>query len=230
VVVDATLIRVLLVPAFMRLAGRANWWAPGPLRRPHRRVGLREAAEPGGRDEQRRARRLPRRARWRRGRGRGCARRSWRRAPACCWRPATRRPFHPRHRPGGRRHPASIYLHFADKTELIYAICEELFGRLDHEMAAAAAGVDDPLEELRRRGRAYVRLGLENAEAYRVLFMHHKDEIPETVDPRSWATRPRSCTWSRWCSAASTPGSCGPPTRCSSPWGCGCWSTASPRC
>jgi AcrR family transcriptional regulator len=51
VVVDATLIRVLLVPAFMRLAGRANWWAPGPLRRLHRRVGLREAAEPVGRDE-----------------------------------------------------------------------------------------------------------------------------------------------------------------------------------
>ena len=80
--------------------------------------------------------------------------------------------------------PPSIYLHFADKTELIYAICEELFRKLDDEMAAAAAGVDDPLEELRRRGRAYVRFGLENAEAYRVLFMHHKDEIPETVDPK----------------------------------------------
>jgi AcrR family transcriptional regulator len=80
--------------------------------------------------------------------------------------------------------PPSIYLHFADKTELIYAICEELFRRLDDEMAAAAAGVDDPIEELRRRGRAYVRFGLENAEAYRVLFMHHQDEIPETVDPK----------------------------------------------
>jgi putative drug exporter of the RND superfamily len=42
VVVDATLIRALLVPAFMRLAGRANWWAPAPLRWLHRRVGLRE--------------------------------------------------------------------------------------------------------------------------------------------------------------------------------------------
>jgi putative drug exporter of the RND superfamily len=48
VIVDATLIRALLVPAFMRLAGQANWWAPGPLRRLHRRVGLREAPEPSG--------------------------------------------------------------------------------------------------------------------------------------------------------------------------------------
>jgi RND superfamily putative drug exporter len=46
VVMDATLIRAALVPAFMRLAGRANWWAPGPLRRLYRRVGIREAPEP----------------------------------------------------------------------------------------------------------------------------------------------------------------------------------------
>jgi putative drug exporter of the RND superfamily len=42
VVVDATLIRALLVPAFMRLAGSANWWAPAPLRRFHQRFGLAE--------------------------------------------------------------------------------------------------------------------------------------------------------------------------------------------
>ncbi|MCD9195251.1 MMPL family transporter [Streptomyces albireticuli] len=45
VVLDATLVRALLVPSFMRLAGRANWWAPGPLRRLHNRVGLREDAD-----------------------------------------------------------------------------------------------------------------------------------------------------------------------------------------
>jgi putative drug exporter of the RND superfamily len=43
IVVDATLIRALLVPAFMRLAGRANWWAPAPLRRFYDRFGLSEA-------------------------------------------------------------------------------------------------------------------------------------------------------------------------------------------
>lgn len=42
VLMDATLIRLLLVPAFMRLAGRLNWWAPGPLRRLHDRIGLSE--------------------------------------------------------------------------------------------------------------------------------------------------------------------------------------------
>ncbi|WP_422933365.1 MMPL family transporter [Sinomonas sp. P47F7] len=42
VLVDATLVRCLLVPATMTLLGRANWWAPAPLRWVHRRVGLSE--------------------------------------------------------------------------------------------------------------------------------------------------------------------------------------------
>jgi RND superfamily putative drug exporter len=42
VMVDATLIRGALVPAFMRLMGKANWWAPRPLRRLHARIGLAE--------------------------------------------------------------------------------------------------------------------------------------------------------------------------------------------
>jgi RND superfamily putative drug exporter len=43
VVVDATLVRALLVPATIRLLGRANWWLPRPLRRLHARVALTEA-------------------------------------------------------------------------------------------------------------------------------------------------------------------------------------------
>jgi RND superfamily putative drug exporter len=42
VVMDATVIRGLLVPAFMRLAGEANWWAPAPLRRFQERFGFHE--------------------------------------------------------------------------------------------------------------------------------------------------------------------------------------------
>lgn len=42
VVADATLVRMLLVPAFMHVLGRVNWWAPKPLTRLHERFGLRE--------------------------------------------------------------------------------------------------------------------------------------------------------------------------------------------
>src|SRR5215470_16987139 len=45
-VVDATIVRVLLVPAVMRLLGRANWWAPRPLRRLYARYGIREPEWP----------------------------------------------------------------------------------------------------------------------------------------------------------------------------------------
>jgi RND superfamily putative drug exporter len=45
VVMDATVVRGILVPALMRIAGRWNWWAPKPLARLHERIGL---AESGG--------------------------------------------------------------------------------------------------------------------------------------------------------------------------------------
>ena len=41
-VIDATVVRILLVPATMRLLGSANWWLPRPLRRVYARYGIRE--------------------------------------------------------------------------------------------------------------------------------------------------------------------------------------------
>jgi RND superfamily putative drug exporter len=46
VLMDATIVRATLVPAFMKLAGSWNWWAPAPLARLHRRIGLTEEAPP----------------------------------------------------------------------------------------------------------------------------------------------------------------------------------------
>jgi RND superfamily putative drug exporter len=46
IVIDATVIRGVVVPAFLRLAGEFNWWAPAPLRWLHDRIGLSEAPEP----------------------------------------------------------------------------------------------------------------------------------------------------------------------------------------
>ncbi|HET7029613.1 MAG TPA: MMPL family transporter [Candidatus Limnocylindrales bacterium] len=45
VLIDATIIRVLLVPAAMRLLGRWNWWAPGPLGRFADRLGFSHAED-----------------------------------------------------------------------------------------------------------------------------------------------------------------------------------------
>jgi RND superfamily putative drug exporter len=43
VIVDATVVRCLLVPATMKLMGQWNWWAPAPLARLHDRIGITEA-------------------------------------------------------------------------------------------------------------------------------------------------------------------------------------------
>jgi RND superfamily putative drug exporter len=43
VAVDATIVRILIVPSVMRILGRANWWAPRPLALLHRRIGAGES-------------------------------------------------------------------------------------------------------------------------------------------------------------------------------------------
>jgi trehalose monomycolate/heme transporter len=48
VLLDAFIVRTLLVPSLMGLLGKWNWWSPRPLRRLHRRVGISEAAPVAG--------------------------------------------------------------------------------------------------------------------------------------------------------------------------------------
>jgi AcrR family transcriptional regulator len=75
--------------------------------------------------------------------------------------------------------PPSIYLHFADKTELIYAVCEKNFAEFDRFIEEVAGDVADSLGALRRLGRAYVQFGLDRPEQYRILFM--------TPPPEGWS-------------------------------------------
>jgi RND superfamily putative drug exporter len=44
IAIDATIVRILIVPSVMRILGRANWWAPGPLSWLHRRIGAGESS------------------------------------------------------------------------------------------------------------------------------------------------------------------------------------------
>jgi RND superfamily putative drug exporter len=46
VLIDASIVRALLVPSLMELLGKWNWWAPAPLRRLHERIRLREGPPP----------------------------------------------------------------------------------------------------------------------------------------------------------------------------------------
>jgi RND superfamily putative drug exporter len=46
VLIDASIIRALLVPSLMELLGKWNWWAPRPLRRLHERLGFGEGPAP----------------------------------------------------------------------------------------------------------------------------------------------------------------------------------------
>ena len=65
----------------------------------------------------------------------------------------------------------SIYLHFADKDQLMLAVCESQFALFDEYVESAAAGIADPVERVIARGRAYVQFGVEHPAHYRVLFM-----------------------------------------------------------
>jgi AcrR family transcriptional regulator len=75
--------------------------------------------------------------------------------------------------------PPSVYLHFADKDELLFAICERHFAHLDRVTEDAAAGSKDLLEALALRGKAYIRFGIEHPEQYRILFMRKPSHTPE---------------------------------------------------
>jgi AcrR family transcriptional regulator len=81
--------------------------------------------------------------------------------------------------------PPSIYLHFADRTDLIFAVCERHVEKLEQAMQDAAAGQADPVERMRRRGWAYLDWALANPEHYRVVMMSRPDATPDRfVDER----------------------------------------------
>jgi AcrR family transcriptional regulator len=73
----------------------------------------------------------------------------------------------------------SIYRHFEDKNHLMFSVCERVFARLDDALEAATAGIEDPVDAMAARGRAYVRFGVEHPEQYRIMFMGPAQAAPE---------------------------------------------------
>jgi len=66
--------------------------------------------------------------------------------------------------------PTAIYFHFRDKESLLKELCQTDFLTLAHQFTAIAR-IEDPLEQLRRIGQAYVEFGLRNPNHYRLMFM-----------------------------------------------------------
>ena len=65
----------------------------------------------------------------------------------------------------------SIYLHFADKQQLLDAVVADVFGELDDAMVKAAADETTPLGKLRAYGHAYVQFAVAHPEHYRVAML-----------------------------------------------------------
>lgn len=65
----------------------------------------------------------------------------------------------------------TIYHHFENKDDLLFAVVDQGFKRFTAELAAAADSTDDPRERLNALGRAYVSFGLNNPMHYEMMFM-----------------------------------------------------------
>jgi len=76
--------------------------------------------------------------------------------------------------------PTAIYLHFEDKDDLVFSLCEETFSRLVGELEALGPE-SDPLTRLKLGLRRYVDFGLKNPQHYLATFvLPHADR----ADPK----------------------------------------------
>jgi AcrR family transcriptional regulator len=78
--------------------------------------------------------------------------------------------------------PPSIYLHFADKQELLEAVVADVFRELDDAMIGAAAVETSPLARMRAYGLAYVRFAVDHPEHYRLALLEHCPQPTVAID------------------------------------------------
>jgi len=76
----------------------------------------------------------------------------------------------------------SIYLHFADKAELLSAVVVDVFRELDEAMLAAATAEDTPMGRLRAYGLAYIEFATSHPEHYRIAVMDPTSESQAAMD------------------------------------------------
>lgn len=67
--------------------------------------------------------------------------------------------------------PGAIYAYFKDKDAILYSLHQQGFEELARRMGHALAGATDPVDELRRIGRAYLRFASDEPELYDLMFI-----------------------------------------------------------
>ena len=71
----------------------------------------------------------------------------------------------------------ALYMHFADKGEILHEICRQAFAALLELNLAVVAGPGGPVQRLRRMMQAYVDFGFANPNAYRLIYMTRPVEL-----------------------------------------------------
>ena len=67
--------------------------------------------------------------------------------------------------------PTAIYLHFKDKQDLVFSLCEETFAKLVRELQTLPVEFPDPLVQLRRGMKRYIDFGLHHPDHYLPAFV-----------------------------------------------------------
>jgi AcrR family transcriptional regulator len=77
--------------------------------------------------------------------------------------------------------PTAIYLHFTDRQDLVFSLCDETFAKLVHELETLAQEFPDPLVRLRKGCERYIAFGLNHPDHYLPAFVLPP---PPDLDPK----------------------------------------------
>jgi len=86
--------------------------------------------------------------------------------------------------------PATIYLYFKDKNDILFALQEIGFGKL-YEAQQTVLSVKDPWKRLRKQGKVYVSFALNNPEFYDLMFIM-RGPIKTMKEKKKWEANLRS--------------------------------------
>ena len=87
--------------------------------------------------------------------------------------------------------PTTVYLHFTDKADLLFQLCEETFAKLVAQGDKLLALEIDSLTKLKMFGRTYIEFGIKHPDHYKLTFMvqHDPDELTGRYE-NPWHTAP----------------------------------------